>query len=51
MHDVICDFSPSMAKETTSLFIWFENIYTFSPLPDFKHPKVGLKLPFQRMGF
>jgi hypothetical protein len=37
-------------KETTLLFMWFENIYTVFPLPHFRHPKVGLKLPSQRIG-
>jgi len=48
--DVICDVFVSMAKETTLLFMWFENIYSFFPLSHFRHPKVGLKLPSQRMG-
>jgi hypothetical protein len=50
MHDVICDVFVSMAKETTLLFMRFEKICTFLPLPHFRHPKVGLKLPSQRMG-
>jgi hypothetical protein len=50
MHDVICDVFVSMAKETILLFMWFENIYMFFPIPHFRHPKVGLKLPSQRMG-